>query len=185
MIRHAGGAAGAVLALLIAMIETACRGLLMAAIGGAALRAARLFPARQTAIDLPAFARRADEEDETAGTTALPKGSGTNRMHCAYGHGLDSAAARHGECVPRMKVCCAAAQPPDEKPRLRKQPGLCFAGKMTGREYGKAGVRETPSACGDEGAPAAMKRFNTHPKKMKPACGAEEKGGIGSNSSVI
>lgn len=81
MIRHALGVAGAMTALMIAMIEAAFRRLLMAEIGGAALRAARLFAARQAAIDLPAFAGGTNEEDDAAGAYALTKGSGASGMH--------------------------------------------------------------------------------------------------------
>lgn len=105
MIRHAagvGGAAGAIFALLITMILAACVGLLMAAIGGTALPEPCLLTTRQTAIDLPAFAGGTDEEDDAAGTTALPKRSGTNGMHFAYGRRLDSTGAPHGECAPLL-----------------------------------------------------------------------------------
>jgi len=66
MIRHAfcqAGSAPAVSALAITMIEPPFGRLLMAAVGGAALNAARQSAAGDRAINLPAFTRGADEED--------------------------------------------------------------------------------------------------------------------------
>ena len=117
MIRHAVGAAGAMTALLIAMIGAAFRRLLMAEIGGAALRAARFFTARLAAIDLPAFAGRANKEDDAAGAYALAKGSGTSGMHRRTRAGW-TVPTRPGENTADEEGGLRSAQPPDEKPRL-------------------------------------------------------------------
>jgi hypothetical protein len=117
MIRHAVGAACAMTALMIAMIETAFRRLLMAEIGGAALRAACLCTARQTAIDLPAFAGGAHEEDDAAGAYALTKGSGTSGMH-RYASAGWTVLTRSSENTANEEGGLRSAQPPDEKPRL-------------------------------------------------------------------
>lgn len=84
MIRHAlvrGGVAGAIRTLMLTMIEAAFKRLLMTTVGGAALRQARLLTARQTAIDLPAFAGGADEENDATRTNALAKRRRTKSMH--------------------------------------------------------------------------------------------------------
>lgn len=118
MIRHAVGAACAITALLVAMIEAAFSRLLMAAIGGAALRAACLFAARLAAIDLSAFAGRADEEDDAAGAYALAKRSGTSGMHRYTSAGW-TVLTRPSENTADEEGGLRSAQPPDEKPRLR------------------------------------------------------------------
>lgn len=84
MIRHAqfGGALPcAISTLMLALICPSFRGLLMATIGGATLRPAGLLAARQTAIDLPALAGGADEEDAAARANTLTKRRGTKSMH--------------------------------------------------------------------------------------------------------
>lgn len=143
MIRHAGGAACAITALMIAMIKTACRGLLMATIGGSTLRTARLFTTRQTAIDLPAFAGGTNKEDDAAGAYDLAKGSGTSGMH-RYASAGWTVLTRSSENTANEEGGLRSAQPPDEKPRLRLQPGLRFSGKTRGRGYGKQAAREIP-----------------------------------------
>lgn len=85
MIRHArSGAALPVSALPVTMIEPAFGGLLMAAVGGAALQPAGTCATGATAINLAALTGRADEEDPAAArraTGALPVRSRTNRRH--------------------------------------------------------------------------------------------------------
>jgi hypothetical protein len=148
MIRHAlvrGRAAGAITALMVAMIETASRGLLMATIGGAPLRTARLCTTRQTAIDLPAFAGGANKEDDAARADALTKRRGTSGMH-RYARAGWTVLTRPSENTANEVGGLRSAQPPDEKPRLRLQPGLRFDGLMTTGCYDKRGGREIAPA---------------------------------------
>ena len=128
MIRHplvSGSVAGAVAALMIAMIGAAFRRLLMATVGGAALRPARLRTAGQTAIDLPAFAGGADEEDAAAWTNALAKRRGTKSMHQRTRAGW-TVLVRHTENADYGKGALRSAQPPDEKTPAALKAGVTF-----------------------------------------------------------
>jgi hypothetical protein len=84
LIRHAGFQAAAVLPLAVAMIVTAPGGLLMTAIGLAALQAASLLPAAGAAISLAAITGAADIKHPAAGkkaTNEVVKDGGAGRRH--------------------------------------------------------------------------------------------------------
>ena len=84
LIRHAGFQAAAVLTLAVAMIVTAPGGLLMAAIGSAALLAASFLPAAGAAITLAAITVAVDIKHPAAGrkaTNELVKDGGTGPRH--------------------------------------------------------------------------------------------------------
>jgi hypothetical protein len=125
LIRHAGALTLAVGALAVAMIEAPFGTLLMAAVGFTALSAAGFLAATEAAITLAAIAVRAEIEHRPTGrkvTNALAENCGTSSRHRFREAAVDNR-RRSWQDDSRL-IWRSSIGAPNEKPRLRKQPGF-------------------------------------------------------------
>jgi hypothetical protein len=125
LIRHAGALTLAVVALAIAMVEAPFGTLLMAAVGFTALSAAGFLAATEAAITLAAIAVRAEIEHRPTGrkvTNALAENCGTSSRHRFREAAVDNR-RRSWQDDSRL-IWRSSIGAPNEKPRLRKQPGF-------------------------------------------------------------
>jgi len=146
-LRRCQGLALAVRALAFEMIEAAFLGLLMAAVGGAALKPAGVIAADLAAVNLPLITMRADEEDNAAtwrAARALPERSVTIIRH-VWPRPDGQPRPKVGKCRSN-RGCASETEHPIENPGCLRSRGSTFSSRSTMLTKG----HEEENAFGDE-----------------------------------